>query len=327
MDINAIASGCAVLSLSEEDVGGLEAPDIHTIQTTNSHHDLVGRFLTDRPIKFDHMQQVLASVWRPVMGMRVLPMDDNLIVFQFPHLKDLQRVIDDGPWSFENQTLVCATVPTGIRPDEVLLTGISIWVQIHDLPTIYASSDFIARIGDYVGTFLAADPHNFGGSWHSFFRIRVRLEVQTPLKRRMKMHRKDGTVQWINFKYERLGTFCFCCGVLGHSEKFCRKVYEEGVTPEEYPYGAWMRAGARRQARPIGAKWLLADLPQTPTVMQESIVGEKPRDVTEIEEASGIQGELKRRREGSSVEQDVVMFENPKNSSPAGLTAQTRPTQ
>ncbi|XP_019163526.1 PREDICTED: uncharacterized protein At4g02000-like [Ipomoea nil] len=227
MDTNAIVTGCAGLSLTDEENGGLAAPDIISSSTESPHHDLVGRFLTDRPIKFDHMQQVLASVWRPVMVMRVLPIADDLFLFQFPHLKDLQRVLDDGPWSFENHTLVCSMVTAESRSEEVALNNMAIWIQIHDLPSIYASADFIERIGNYVGNFLKADPLNFGGSWRSFFRIRVRLDVSVPLKSRMKMYRKDGSVQWINFKYERLGTFCFYCGVLGHSEKFCRKVYEE----------------------------------------------------------------------------------------------------
>ncbi|XP_019183931.1 PREDICTED: uncharacterized protein LOC109178832 [Ipomoea nil] len=245
MDTSAIEIGCAVMSLAEEETGGLDVPDIHASPATSSHHDLDGRYLTDRAIKFDHMQQVLASVWRPVIGMRVLPIADNLFLFQFPHLKDLQRVIGDGPWSFKNHMLVCGKVLIGVRPEDVVLNDVSFGVQIHDLPKIYASLAFITCIGDYVGTFLAVDLNNFGGSWRSFFRIIVRLDVNAPLKRRMKLCRKDDTVQWVSFKYERLGTFCFYCGVLGHSDKFCKKVYEEGAEPDAFPYGAWMRAGAR----------------------------------------------------------------------------------
>ncbi|XP_019149864.1 PREDICTED: uncharacterized protein LOC109146666 [Ipomoea nil] len=327
MNTTTLVSGCAALSLADEEIGGLEAPDVLAPPTATPHYELIGRFLTDRAIKFDHMQQVLASVWRPVMGMKVLPIADDLFLFQFPHIKDLQRVLDDGPWSFENHTLVCDMVPTGTRPEEVSLNTIAIWVQIHDLPSIYASTEFIERIGNYVGVFLKADPNNFGGLWRSFFRIRVRLDVSAPLKRRMKMYQKDGSTQWISFKYERLGTFCFCCGVLGHFEKFCKKTYEEVLDPATFPYGGWMRAGSRRQARPVGARWLVADLPKNPVATDTPNPDKENPGVDETEECSGMQGDLKRRRAGDSAGHDVVMFETPKTSIPAGLMDQARPTQ
>lgn len=57
----------------------------------------------------------------------------------------------------------------------------------------------------------------------------------------MKLKKKDGSFFWVAFKYERLHTFCYFCGLLGHSMQFCRKLYGVRITPEDLPYGAWLR--------------------------------------------------------------------------------------
>ncbi|XP_019176855.1 PREDICTED: uncharacterized protein LOC109172160 [Ipomoea nil] len=238
MDIHQLEKRCADLALIEEDTGGLDAPEPKAMPDASIPNNLVGRLLTDRPIRFEHMQHVLASVWRPVMGMYAVSLADDLFLFQFPHPKDLQRILDDGPWSFENHLLLCEQVPPGIRPEEVILDSVPFWVQIHGLPAMDASPDFIIKIGDYIGSFIASDPFNFGGAWKSFYRIRARMNVLDPIKRRMKLIRRDGSTHWVTFKYERLGTFCYCCGCLGHSDKFCRIAYEKGILPDEYPFGA-----------------------------------------------------------------------------------------
>lgn len=107
MDIRTLEEGCVELTLDIEDEGGLDAPDSDQPSGSVTYWELVGRLLTDRSIKFEHMQQVLASVWRLLMGVRILPLDDNHFIFQFPHVRDMNRVLNEGPWSFENQTLVC----------------------------------------------------------------------------------------------------------------------------------------------------------------------------------------------------------------------------
>lgn len=58
-----------------------------------------------------------------------------------------------------------------------------------------------------------------------FCPYRVLLNVEKPLKRRMRIKREGDGWSWLNFKYERLGTFCFVCGILGHSERECSIVY------------------------------------------------------------------------------------------------------
>ncbi|XP_019176863.1 PREDICTED: uncharacterized protein LOC109172169 [Ipomoea nil] len=332
MDIGPLEQQCAALSLAEEEAGGMEVPEMPSVPDETIHHNLVGRFLTDRVIKAEHMQQVFASVWRPVMGMYAVTLTEDLFLFQFPHPKDLQRVIEDGPWSFDNQLLICDQVLSGTRPEEVVLDSVPFWVQIHGLPTMYASPAFVAKIGEYVGTFIAPDPLNFGGAWRSFFRIRVRLNVLSPLKRRMKLLRRDGSSQWITFRYERLGTFCYCCGLLGHSDKFCKTAYELNILPDAFPFGAWMRAGPRRQARPVGARWLLSSGVSMTPASSTPEIGIPPATLVTMEEDKGLHGDLKRRREeGTSSDsvhdEDVRMVESSKNSEMAGLVDQARPDQ
>lgn len=118
------------------------------------------------------------------------------------------------------------------------------------------SEKIIKEIGNYIGVFVESCASNFMGVWREYMRVRVSIDLSKPLKRRMKIRKMGEECSWINFKYENVPTFCFICGFLGHSEKFCSKLFD---TPEQdiiKPYGAWLRAPFKRQVKPIGAKWL-----------------------------------------------------------------------
>lgn len=64
----------------------------------------------------------------------------------------------------------------------------------------------------------------------------------------------------MNFKYERLSTFCFVCGLLGHSERDCVVVYANPDKLIEKAYGTWLRAPMKNMKNQnIGARWLKND--------------------------------------------------------------------
>lgn len=77
-----------------------------------------------------------------------------------------------------------------------------------------------------------------------------------PLKRRMKLKKSSENWCWINFKYEGVPTFYFICGMIGHGEKFCERLFDTPLDKIEKPYGVWMRAESRRKTHTMGAKWL-----------------------------------------------------------------------
>ncbi|XP_060959275.1 uncharacterized protein LOC133030519 [Cannabis sativa] len=72
----------------------------------------------------------------------------------------------------------------------------------------------------------------------------------------MKLKRTDGEWLWTNFKYEFLPTFCFICGIIGHSERFCSRIYDTPLELIGKPYGLWMKAQPQRKNKLIGARWL-----------------------------------------------------------------------
>lgn len=60
-------------------------------------------------------------------------------------------------------------------------------------------------------------------------RLRVRVDVRKPLKCRKKICKKDKTEVMVSCKYEKLCDFCFICGLLSHTERFCPKKLEAGA--------------------------------------------------------------------------------------------------
>ena len=87
--------------------------------------------------------------------------------------------------------------------------------------------------------------------------IQVSIDVRHALKRTMKVKKEGGEWFWVNFRYERLPTFCFICWVLGHADSTCNLLFENPDGFTERAYGIWIRANANtRGAALSGAKWL-----------------------------------------------------------------------
>lgn len=82
------------------------------------------------------------------------------------------------------------------------------------------------QLGNFFGTFTQYDCKNNSSIWREFMRLRIRIDVRKPLKRKKKICKKDKPEVVVNCKYEKLGDFCFICGLLSHTEPFCRKKLE-----------------------------------------------------------------------------------------------------
>ncbi|KAF4355737.1 hypothetical protein G4B88_030337 [Cannabis sativa] len=82
--------------------------------------------------------------------------------------------------------------------------------------------------------------------WREFLRIRVTLSLDSPLKRCMKFKKRDGSSLYAIFRYENVPTFCFICGLMGHSECFCPRLFDNPKHLIVKPYSLHMKTASRR---------------------------------------------------------------------------------
>lgn len=217
---------------------------------------LVGRFLTDKNLNVRAMKSKMADIWRPTRGINIKTLTQGLFLFQFYHKDDMQWMMDNGPWSFDSAILVTNTIPAGGDPTKVSLNEVEFWIQIYDLPSGLMSESIGRQLGNFFGSFVRYDPNNNSSIWREFMRVKIKVDVRLPLKRRKKICSKNRKESIVNCKYEKLADFCFVCGMLSHTERFCKKRIEGGGDSVTRDWGSWLRAPPRRGAAQGRSKWL-----------------------------------------------------------------------
>lgn len=187
---------------------------------------LIGKFLSGKTLNFMAMKSRLSAVWRPVRGVYIKSYTSNLFLFQFFHSKDLKRVLIGGPWFFDNCPLIYKRLQDGDIPTSVQLFHLNIWVRLFDIPVGYVKEAVAKLLGDYIGSFLEYDAKNAKDVWNNYMRVRVQIDIRKPLKKHKVIKKRDGSTSKVRFVYERLPSFCFVCGILGHLDRFFPKTID-----------------------------------------------------------------------------------------------------
>ncbi|XP_074361558.1 uncharacterized protein At4g02000-like [Apium graveolens] len=210
-------------------------------ETTNRYElCLVGRLLTEKGVNTKVMKSRIADVWRPSMGLNITDLDQGIFLFQFFRKEDLEWVTNGGPWSFDNAMLALEKVTAGENPAKMQPCFVSIWIQLYNLPMGYMLETVGRQLGNFFGEFLEYDARN-SMSWRDCMRVRIKIDVHKPLKRKKKIIKKDGSKIIVEYRYERLGEFCFSCGMVSHTDRFCR-LSVTGEVGKEKEWGSWLRA-------------------------------------------------------------------------------------
>jgi hypothetical protein len=114
-------------------------------------------------------------------------------------------------------------------------------------------------LANYIGSFVEYDKNNIGSFWREYMRLKVRVDIRQPLKKETRVKNQGGAWCTVNFKYEKLGVFCFVCGIIGHSENRCAIRFSMA---EDYGSRAWskeIRAEPRRRGGRQTSRWLMEE--------------------------------------------------------------------
>lgn len=72
---------------------------------------MVVRVMDDRQVKFRVFINTMGAMWRPVKGMLLKDLGNNVFLFQFMQSIVLERILNGGPYNFNNSLPLMRRVP------------------------------------------------------------------------------------------------------------------------------------------------------------------------------------------------------------------------
>ncbi|XP_058733973.1 uncharacterized protein LOC131605657 [Vicia villosa] len=234
------------IPFSKEEEEGVIAAEDEICEEESFQRTLAGRLWTDSNFNARAFKSTMLNAWKLKNPVDIQDLSKNLFLFKFTTKRDLDTILRNGPWSFDRSLLVLNRISGEEQPSELKMHYGSFWVRIYELPLMLRSETMARKIGNIIGVFEEMDGRETCRTGR-FLRIKVTIDLKNPLKRGtvVKFKEKDKRV---HFKYERLPTFCFMCGRLGHQLKDCESLEElteegfEELDEQDLSYGQWLRA-------------------------------------------------------------------------------------
>lgn len=230
----------------EEEEDSFVADDVEVCGEEIFTRSLVGKLWTEDSFNSRIFKQFMVQAWRLKNPIEVQDLNNNLFVFRFSTKKDLESVLKNGPWSFDRNLVILKRVTGDEQPSEMPMHSGDLWARVYDLPLKLRSDAMAMKLGNSLGTFVEVD-NKEGNRMGKFLRLKAIVDLRKPLKRGT-MVKYQGKDLRIFFKYERLPTFCFLCGQIGHQIKDCEAMEGkdetdfEDIDEKELPFGKWLRA-------------------------------------------------------------------------------------
>ncbi|XP_058749873.1 uncharacterized protein LOC131622870 [Vicia villosa] len=234
------------LPLSKEEEEGVTAEGDEVEEVEVFQRTLVGKLWTENNFNVRAFTSTIIGAWRLKNPVETQEIHKNLFLFKFASKRDLDSVLKNGPWGFDRNLLILDRVTGEEQPSGIDMHFGTFWVRVYDLPLLLRSEPMAKKIGDILGSFEEMDmkdAHRNG----KFLRIKVKMDLKKPLKRGTVVRYKEKSHR-VFFKYERLPTFCFICGRVGHQMKDCEEMGDlgeegyEDIDEQDLSYGIWLRA-------------------------------------------------------------------------------------
>ncbi|XP_042958116.1 uncharacterized protein LOC122293664 [Carya illinoinensis] len=132
---------------------------------------LIIQLLTMKHYNKEALKQMLRRIWRPIKPMHIQNLDSKFLIAEFEEIKDKERVIRDGPWTFDKQLVLVKDFDGAQQTQMLQLSEALFWVRIHNLPLMAQNETVGKLIGSALGVVEDVDLIEGELSWGEFMRI------------------------------------------------------------------------------------------------------------------------------------------------------------
>lgn len=142
---------------------------------------LIGSLITSRPFNSFALQSTMKGAWRVKKGFNFREISTNLFSFQFSNEVEKNRILNNGPWSFDRSLLVLRE-PGREQPTKMKFDHASFWVRFYDLPIGLYNRESAAILGARTGKVTELNEGTLA-VYGKYLRIRVQVDITKQLRR------------------------------------------------------------------------------------------------------------------------------------------------
>lgn len=235
-----LTRGCDNLSLLvREDKKATSSKKHHVLK-----FELAAKFYTKIALSMDAMVHTFRPLWCTKGNFHITNVGNNILPFAFELEVDAEKVLLGEPPSYDRH-LVISKRFNGSRPlKEVEFKHYSFWVQIHDIPFKFMTSETALEIGETVESVMVPQDRSEMEEG-TFMCVRVKIDVTRPLCRGRRVAFEDALEGYVAFQYERLPNICFQCEMLSHDKECELWLKSKGAfSVDQQQFGHWIRASS-----------------------------------------------------------------------------------
>jgi len=90
------------LTLSIREDTGFALPKVQQ----SNEYIIAAKFLTSRYLLMEAVVRTFKQLWRSANGFKIQNMGDHIVLFVFDNNSDVERIIQNRPWSFDKHLVV-----------------------------------------------------------------------------------------------------------------------------------------------------------------------------------------------------------------------------
>ncbi|KAK4344696.1 hypothetical protein RND71_034872 [Anisodus tanguticus] len=139
---------------------------------------IVCRILTEKPMTMRFFQDAMAQTWMPGECTTMKDLNNNCFLIQFYHERDFTRVMSDGPWNYDQSMILMQPLEPNQNTRQVQLTTMELWVQIHNIVSLFTLRTCGEGYWKFLGEFVRDDSKNYNLIWRDYMHVRVRMDVR-----------------------------------------------------------------------------------------------------------------------------------------------------
>jgi hypothetical protein len=228
----------ARLRLTAAESRAVVIDDVDDLGLVDPDRSFVGKVLAPNVLHIQTISAAMRPAWGNPKGLLLNPAGDNLFIAEFGSQADRDRIMEGSPWVVGRHAVLLKKYDAEVQPQQVVFDRLAVWARILSLPNRLMNVERGKAIAEPLGLVRRVEADSLGRCWGGFMRLRVEVKVDEPLMRAVTVFssRLKCTESYA-VQYERLPTYCFSCGLIGHSTLACANPADRDEFGE-LPYSA-----------------------------------------------------------------------------------------